>query len=292
MRSQHVPPNFFVDLTGDDEEQAEEEQSLRPPPAPHTTSKRPKFENLKGCNSMFAYGEVVSRADEVSRAHLLTEACRPMSERGFESLKGDNYVNDEVINIFLASLGLRRGAKHASLRILTSYFFQQYERTGYDGVQTWFSSHRSLYNLNLYDQDLVLVPINQNGHWTLACVEPRHKRCILFDSTKNSSHVSVLSSVFEFFQQDYYIKRQQRTSKADWTFVMNEVNHQQNDGVSCGLFVCRFAELVIDSYSRSRPGVRVSDAFPACFGHDTPAMMRRRIAQQIVDTQSALKHAP
>jgi Ulp1 family protease len=286
MSSQSDPPSEIVDLTGDDETDAPAEGTHQA-----RCTKRPKFTDLSGRNSFFAYAEATSRSAEVSRSHLLSEASRLVSERGFASLVNEHLVNDEVINTFLAAICLRRNVKHEGLRILTSYFFPEYERTGYAGVQRWFATHRNLYSLNLYEQDLVLIPVNKDAHWMLACVQPRLKRCILFDSLKGSADHPVLQTIFDFFQHDYHAKRQQRTRQADWTFTSSDLNRQQVDHVSCGVFVCRFAELAIEAFSRNQ-GAQVPDAFPNCFEAETTAHMRTRIERQIRETQHALKSAP
>uniref|UniRef100_A0A8C4NI32 Ubiquitin-like protease family profile domain-containing protein n=1 Tax=Eptatretus burgeri TaxID=7764 RepID=A0A8C4NI32_EPTBU len=110
------------------------------------------------------------------------------------------WLNDKVINFYLDMLSQRSKERLSLPRVyaFSSFFFNKLRAGGHKAVRRW-NDH-----VDIFDHDLVLVPINQEDHWILAV-------SIVYDSmmTRDNNHIP-----------------------------------QQSNGIDCGVFTCCFANFL------------------------------------------------
>ena len=88
-------------------------------------------------------------------------------------LKGQTWLNDKVIEFYMkliADQSLRdifRRERMPTVYAMSPYFFQSLMRCGPNAMERWTK------NKNIFDFDLILVPIHLEVHWCLATVDFR-----------------------------------------------------------------------------------------------------------------------
>jgi Ulp1 family protease len=103
---------------------------------------------------------------------------------------GTKWLNDEVINFYLALVAERENAG-GKTRVLVhnTYFWTNLTkpRYNYGKVSRW-SRRRGAAGSKILDLDCMIIPINQgNSHWTLAVINFKKKRFEYYDSLGGSS---------------------------------------------------------------------------------------------------------
>lgn len=92
-----------------------------------------------------------------------------------------------------------------------------------------------------------LVPMNPNGHWSLVVISPRDRTVEILDSfrvqfdnweRRSWRHVAENIYIEVFHLLEYFLGR--LFTPAQWRTMDNQ-SSQQEDSLSCGLYVCRFA---------------------------------------------------
>ena len=99
--------------------------------------------------------------------------------------RGGGWLNDEVINFYLALVAERENAG-GKMRVLvqSTYFWTNLTKPqyNYQKVSRW-SKRRGAAGLKILDLDCMIIPINQNNsHWTLAVINFKKKRFEYYDS--------------------------------------------------------------------------------------------------------------
>lgn len=85
-----------------------------------------------------------------------------------QTLKNYHWLNDEVINFYM-NLLVERSKKqgYPALHALSTFFYPKLKSGGYQAVKRWTKG------VNLFDQELVLVPIHRKVHWSLVVMDLR-----------------------------------------------------------------------------------------------------------------------
>jgi len=140
---------------------------------------------------------------------------------------------------------------------------------------------------NIYRSRFVIFPINFEGnHWIVGIAETAKLSLTLYDSLGNSKRVlkSTLSTLKDYLQREHLAK-QGTTLPENWKFVIADVNERQRDGSSCGVFVCRYVELLIEAIEKRQ--VLSPSLLRNCFVEESINEMRKRIckilSQQLLD---------
>lgn len=98
----------------------------------------------------------------------------------------DNWLNDEVINGYLKLIvahGKRndRPTQVPTHHAFVSFFYNNLESRGYEGVKRW-ASRAKIGGKNLLETENVFIPVNSGMHWTLCVVSGKHKTITHYNS--------------------------------------------------------------------------------------------------------------
>jgi len=157
----------------------------------------------------------------------------------FSSLCGINWLTDNIINFYMELICERNRQKLAfndtNYRKVTSmnvFFYGKLRSHGYDGVKTWTRKK------NLFDYDMVLIPIHESQHWTLATIDMKNKCICNYDSLHGmkSHYLTILHD---------YLKRESSAKgikDIQWQLQYVTNSPQQKNGSDCGVFTCITAE--------------------------------------------------
>lgn len=120
--------------------------------------------------------------------------------KDLKTVLGTNWLNDVVIDFYMALVAARANETPGSLRVhaLTTHFFNVLRNRGYDAVRRWTDS------VNLFSYDLVFVPIHDQDHWSLAVLNMMHQTFEFYDSMgrKNWKCYQVLMAYLKKEHQD------------------------------------------------------------------------------------------
>ncbi|XP_067828383.1 uncharacterized protein [Heptranchias perlo] len=147
------------------------------------------------------------------------------------TLYGQNWLNDQVMNMYG---DLVMDTVPEKVHFFNSFFYDKLRTKGYDGVKRWTK------NVDIFNKDLLLIPIHLEVHWSLISVDVREKTITYFDSQRTLNR-RCPKHIGKYLQAEA-IKKNQRDFYHDWKgyFKMN-VARQNNDS-DCGAFVLQFCK--------------------------------------------------
>eukprot|EP01135_Chromosphaera_perkinsii_P011954 Nk52_evm7s2542 gene=Nk52_evmTU7s2542 len=162
-----------------------------------------------------------------------------------ETLQGLNWLNDEVINFYMQLLTLRTDKSHEkggagnlpSAYFHNTFFYETLSQKGYDKVKRWTR------RVNLFEKDIVIVPVHLQMHWCLAVIYIQEKRIEYFDSL-GGSNAKCFKLLKEYLSKESEDKLKKKLDTSDWKCVRRTDIPAQHNGSDCGVFMCKFADYV------------------------------------------------
>ncbi|XP_043288422.1 sentrin-specific protease 1-like [Venturia canescens] len=149
-------------------------------------------------------------------------------QEDLETLKGENWLNDEVINNYLELIS------NEDVYVMNSFFFPRLHINGHVAVKRWTK------RINIFKFHKVIVPIHLGNHWCLAVIDMLFGEICYYDSFKGSQP-AYLATLLEYLVQEAKEKNEVPINKEEWT-LGNKTNIPcQTNGYDCGVFTCQFA---------------------------------------------------
>ena len=216
-----------------------------------------------------------------SRKHPQAVAIRPSD---LDELRGLEFLNDKLMDFYLLyithQLSPGRGDR---VHIFNTFFYTklvQRERSAQeekDKVGPEMAAHKRVASwtsqVDLFEKDFVLVPINKSAHWILAIVchpgaiaggdRDRHPGLVFLDSLGGRHEVSA-NVLTDYLTLEYHVKKLGLATDGTDGYVQPknlEPNFKdkavvpvayphvprQVNGVDCGLFMCHYAEKFVEA---------------------------------------------
>lgn len=147
------------------------------------------------------------------------------------TLYGQNWLNDQVMNMYG---DLVMDSVPEKVHFFNSFFYDKLRTKGYDGVKRWTK------NVDIFQKDLLLIPIHLEVHWSLVSVDIKERSITYFDSQRTLNR-RCPKHIFKYLQAEAVIKGK-RDFLTGWKgfFKMN-VGRQNNDS-DCGAFVLQYCK--------------------------------------------------
>ncbi|XP_016339658.1 uncharacterized protein LOC107687035 [Sinocyclocheilus anshuiensis] len=147
------------------------------------------------------------------------------------TLYGQNWLNDQVMNMYG---DLVMDSVPEKVHFFNSFFYDKLRTKGYDGVKRWTK------NVDIFQKDLLLIPIHLEVHWSLVSVDIKQRFITYFDSQRTLNR-RCPKHIFKYLQAEAMIK-EKRDFCTGWKgfFKMN-VGRQNNDS-DCGAFVLQYCK--------------------------------------------------
>lgn len=158
------------------------------------------------------------------KRHLLT-----MDD--LSTLYGQNWLNDQVMNMYG---DLVMDSVPEKVHFFNSFFYDKLRTKGYDGVNRWTK------NVDIFQKDLLLIPIHLEVHWSLVSVDIPRRAITYFDSQRTLNR-RCPKHIAKYLQAEA-AKKDRRDFLTGWKgyFKMN-VGRQNNDS-DCGAFVLQYCK--------------------------------------------------
>uniref|UniRef100_A0A914WLX7 Ubiquitin-like protease family profile domain-containing protein n=1 Tax=Plectus sambesii TaxID=2011161 RepID=A0A914WLX7_9BILA len=154
----------------------------------------------------------------------------------FDSLRGRSWLNDMIIDSYLALIQARSQlVSRQRVYAFMTHFYTMLCSRGYIGVRSWVKID------NIFDQDLLLFPINDRGnHWTLIVVDMRQRRMSYYDSMGNdgSKHLKAIRE----YLKGYFAEKKPAERFVPFTMVNEKKLPRQHNTWDCGVYLCQYAE--------------------------------------------------
>ncbi|RDX86660.1 Ubiquitin-like-specific protease ESD4, partial [Mucuna pruriens] len=167
-----------------------------------------------------------------------------------QCLRLNGWLNDEVINLYLALLKereQREPQKFLKCHFFNTFFYKKL-KSGVDGydfksVRRWTTQRKLGYSL--LECDKIFVPIHQEIHWCLAVINKKDKKFQYLDSMKGEDR-SVLNKLAKYFADEVKDKTGKDIDVNTWEKEFVKDLPVQKNGYDCGVFMIKYA----DFYSR------------------------------------------
>jgi hypothetical protein len=170
------------------------------------------------------------------------ETFGELSIKGYDlySLRTRQYVNDLIIDNYLKLVCNRSLLTTNNYRKSYAFgtFFYTMLNNGQDQekLASWVKE-------NLFEFELLFLPINQENHWFLFVVDMVERNFFIYDSLYYGDYTFEIKQLSGFLKF-YAAKIKHEIEWDDWSTAptAEQVGPNQTNGVDCGIFLCQYAE--------------------------------------------------
>ncbi|XP_044539704.1 sentrin-specific protease 2-like [Gracilinanus agilis] len=215
--------------------------------------------------------EIRSALGSGPQEEILSSTSTLTVTRGdLQTLSDSQWLNDEIINFYLRLL-VDRSQKRGLPRLhaFSTFFYPKLTTAGYQGVRRWTKG------LDLFQQDLILVPIHQRAHWSLLSIDLRKKTIKHLDSMAGKDpHIH--TRMLQYLQEESKSKRNTELDPTEWTLDTDQSWDipQQSNTSDCGVFLCKYADYI----SQDKPFTFTQNHMP----HFRKRMVWEILQQQVL----------
>ncbi|XP_068128110.1 sentrin-specific protease 3 [Hyperolius riggenbachi] len=172
-------------------------------------------------------GNTLLRSFRVTyKRHVLT-----MDDLG--TLYGQNWLNDQVMNMYG---DLVMDAVPDKVHFFNSFFYDKLRTKGYEGVKRWTK------NVDIFNKQLLLIPIHLEVHWSLVCVDVSKRTITYFDSQRTLNR-RCPKHIAKYLQAEA-VKKERPEFIEGWKGLFKMNVARQNNDSDCGAFVLQYCKFL------------------------------------------------
>ncbi|KAL1021955.1 hypothetical protein UPYG_G00020360 [Umbra pygmaea] len=164
-----------------------------------------------------------------------------ITQRDLATLQEGNWLNDEVINFYLSLVMARSTSAGQGLKVysFSTFFFPKLYGGGHAAVRRWTKA------VDLFQYDLVLVPLHLGVHWSLVVMDFKARTVRSFDSM-GQRHDDICSLLLWYLKEEHRAKKDKDLDTSRWTLSSLRASEipQQKNGSDCGVFACKYADYI------------------------------------------------
>lgn len=176
-----------------------------------------------------------------SQDQVLSDAFRlTITRKDIMTLNSLNWLNDEIINFYMNLLMERSKRKGLpKVHAFNTFFFPKLKSAGFQAVKRWTKK------VDVFDVQILLVPVHLGVHWCLAVVDFRKKTITYYDSMGGSNN-EACRILLQYLKQESQDKKAIPFDTNGWNLSSKRSNEipQQMNGSDCGMFACKYANYV------------------------------------------------
>ncbi|XP_076461373.1 uncharacterized protein LOC143293902 isoform X2 [Babylonia areolata] len=168
---------------------------------------------------------------------VLAEGFRlQLTRADIATLRGLNWLNDEVINFYMNML-MERGEQdgHSKTYAFNTFFYPKLLQGGHSAVKRWTRK------VDVFAHRYLIVPVHLGVHWCLCMVFVKDKKICYYDSM-GGQNSQCLNAVRQYLADESQQKRSIALDLSEWTAEIVKEIPQQMNGSDCGMFTCMYAE--------------------------------------------------
>jgi sentrin-specific protease 1 len=170
---------------------------------------------------------------------LVTIARLEIKRCDIIQLEGSKWLNSVLIDCYLALIKGRSEAVSSlpNIHVMSCGFMIKLKLEGYGAVRRWTKK------INLFDLDLLIVPIHAPFHWRLIIVDFKERAITRYESLGDTS-VSDAHILENYLKDEAVDKLRTKLNTDEWSIGCSTNCPQQANLDDCGVFVCTIAEYV------------------------------------------------
>lgn len=182
-----------------------------------------------------------------SQGEVLVDAHTiKITRKDIDTLKGLNWLNDEVINFYMAMI-VQRGNDNDNfpkIYATNTFFYPRLMEKGHVALKRWTRK------VDIFAHDLMLIPVHLGMHWCLATINFKKKGVYYYDSMGGNNE-RCLSALLKYLEDEHLDKKKAPLDPptSAWEAEIVKDIPQQMNGSDCGMFASKFAEYL----SRNAP---------------------------------------
>ncbi|CAF1362599.1 unnamed protein product [Adineta steineri] len=155
-------------------------------------------------------------------------------QKNIHTLNGSNWLNDEIINFYLALVARESGHDgYPRVYAFNSFFYEKLKKDKPEH-SSW---SRYMDTIDFFNYHIVLIPIHLENHWTLVTID-FSSHCISYYDSLGGKNDKCLDLIHNFVEHMYAMKKLQ----ASWIVGYWKSVPQQKNTNDCGVFICQFAK--------------------------------------------------
>lgn len=208
---------------------------------------------------------VNSPQDEVLANKFNISICR----KDVQTLRGLNWLNDEIINFYMSLIcerGKDESNSYLKVHAFTTFFYPKLIKDGFMSLRRWTRK------VDIFSFDMIIIPLHLGLHWTLAVIDFDCREIRYYDSM-NGNNGECLKALRNYLVEEHKDKKGAPYDLSDWNFLHNKNLPQQMNGSDCGMFACKYAEYL----SRAKTNFNFNQSHMPYF--------RRRMIWEILNTK-------
>jgi len=158
-------------------------------------------------------------------------------------LTAENWVNDNIMEFYMnliaerSRLPIYRAQNLPKVYAMSTYFYRNLIARGPGALTRWTRKE------DIFDSDLILIPIHLEEHWCLAVVDFRSPGVFYYDSM-GGHNMPALSAILEYLKEEFRRKRNEELHIMTYAKEIVEDCPKQENGADCGIFACKIAEFL------------------------------------------------
>ena len=130
----------------------------------------------------------VIRRAQASRGEVLVDAHKiSITVKDIDTLKGLNWLNDEIINFYMQMIVERASGsagQFPSVHAFTTFFYPRLMEKGYTAVKRWTKK------VDIFSFSLLIIPVHLGMHWCLAVIDIDRQAITYYDSMGGNNKVT------------------------------------------------------------------------------------------------------
>ncbi|KAH3726385.1 hypothetical protein DPMN_052247 [Dreissena polymorpha] len=174
----------------------------------------------------------------LAKGERLTVCGEGVEETNLQTLEGNNWVDDQIVNAYLKLLS-RQSTDSWCPGEKRMFSFPSYAAT------QWKAGNFTTYRFSKVDftmYDLIMVPRCHNSHWVLLVAQPKTKTVNVYDSLGGDNKV-----FYELFRKFMSVRSNVMSDGMDQWHFSSTTQNRQTDGTSCGIFTLMKAECLVNN---------------------------------------------
>ncbi|XP_070810763.1 sentrin-specific protease 3 [Pituophis catenifer annectens] len=169
----------------------------------------------------------------VVRTFRVTYKRHVVTMDDLQTLFGSNWLNDQVMNMYG---DLVMDTVPEKVHFFNSFFYDKLRTKGYEGVKRWTK------NVDIFNKEILLIPIHLEVHWSLICVEVKQKKIIYLDSQRTLNR-RCPKHICRYLQAEAD-KKNRPDFREGWRGVFQMNIARQNNDSDCGAFVLQYSKFL------------------------------------------------
>jgi sentrin-specific protease 1 len=122
--------------------------------------------------------------------------------KDIQSLRGLNWLNDEIINFYMNLICERNSTINSnnkneillpSVYAFSTFFYLKLLKDGFSSIKRWTRK------INIFDYDLIIIPIHLGAHWTLSIIDMNCKEIRYYDSMNGNNSEGLRSIKYKHY---------------------------------------------------------------------------------------------